>query len=361
MDSRAILHLRTRTRPSTGDSGTIWRLREFCSRITPAWEWAVDGVFLDLTGTERLYGRGLDGLACVCRDARGTFDLRCAGAGPTSLAARLASLAACRTSAPGVLAVSPGSVAAFLSFFPIDLLPARNSETDRLRSLGVRTLGDLQDIPRPLLKAVFGPVGSRLADEASGLASRPLRRGDEPRGGSELVVGVRLDRPLTSRVGLSALRRAMAVRVLTSCPGGPGGRERWILIARWSDGARASASLSEVGATGTLVAWLTLLERLWDRLPRRRRGPVRLELRAGGRTGSGSRQGCLFPEDEAEHRLAEALRRIRSGGRDSLGPASESLLAAWGASWYGSTSGEASAVRKAASGRGLVDASCQDG
>ena len=365
MGSRAILHLRTCARPAATDPATGRRLREFCSRITPVWEWAVDGVFLDLTGTERLYGRGLDGLVRVCREAGGQFALRCAGAAPTSLAARLASLAASRLSVPGVLTVSPGSVAAFLALFPVDLLPARSSETERLRSLGVRTLGDLQCLPRPLLTAVFGPVGSRLADEASGLACRPLQGRDQPRSGSVLVVGVRLDRPLTSRAGLSALRGSMAMRALTACPGGPAGSGRWILTARWSDGGSAAASLAGAGTGGTLAAWLGLLERLWGRLPRRRRGPVRLELRAdgraGGRAGSISRQGSLFPEDGAQQRLAETLRRIRLAGQDSLGPASESLLAAWGACWYGGSSGDAAVSRDAASGRGLVDDTCQDG
>ncbi len=360
MDSRSFLHLRTRTRPSAAAPGALQLLRKFCARITPAWEWGTDGVFLDMTGTGRLYGHGLDGLVRVCRDARDHFDLRSAGAGPTSLAARLASLTAGRSSAPGVFAVAPGSVAAFLSLFPIDLLPARVSETDRLRALGVRTLGDLQDIPRPLLKAVFGPAGPHLADEACGLVRRPLRRGSEPRGGSILVVGVQLDRPLTSRAGLSALRRALAIRALTICPDGPAARKRWILIARWSDKGRASASLAGVGPDGSLATWLGLLERLWDRLPQRRRGPICLELRAGEGVESGPRQGCLFPFDEAGHRLAVALRRIRLQGDDSLGSASESLLVAWGTRWYGGSSGEVFPTREAASGRGLVDASCQD-
>ncbi|MBU8871929.1 MAG: hypothetical protein KOO60_13765 [Gemmatimonadales bacterium] len=361
MDNRTLLHLRTRTRPSTTGSGAIRQLREFCSRITPAWEWGVDGLFLDMTGTERLYGRGLDGLVRVCRDACGHMDLRCAGAGPTLLAARLASLIACRSSIPGFFAVSSGSVASFLALFPIDLLPSSNSETERLRTLGVRTLGDLQHIPRPLLKAVFGPTGAHLADEACGLVSPPLQRGDEPCGGSVLVVGVCLDRPLTSDVGLSALRRAMAVRALTVCPDGPAGRARWILVSRWSDNGRASASVIGVGSDGTLAAWRGLLEKLWAKLPRRRRGPVRLELRADGRVGLGPRQACLFPADEAEHRLTEALRRIRLADDDSIGPASESLLAAWGACWYGGSSGEGSVVPGAASGMGLVDGPCQDG
>ena len=155
------------------------------------------------------------------------------------------------------------------------------------------------------------------------------------------------------------------MRALTACPGGPAGRERWILIARWADGGSASAVRAGSGTDGTLADWLGLMERLWSRLPDRRRGPVRLELRAAGRSVTGPRQGSLFPGQEAEYRLAETLRTIRRKGMEFLCPASESLLATWGASWYGGPFGESpregSWDRDSASGRGLVDAPCQDG
>ena len=41
-------------------------------------------------------------------------------------------------------------------------------------------------------------------------------------------------------------------------------------------------------------------------------------------------------------------------------PTSKSLLATRCGRWYGTASGEADAVQEAASGTGLVDASCQD-
>jgi len=338
MAARSILHLRLAGPDSGGmDGAGTGSLAEFCRRTSPVWELTPGGAYLDLTGTERLYGRGADGAAHVSRLARDTGGVLAAGAAPTRLAAELASLTAARAGG-GVLSIVPAHVAVFLQPFPVDFLPGRRYVVNRLRRLGVTTLGDLQVVPRTLLRSVFGEGGPRLADEAWGRATGfPAHDKRSVTGNPTdlgLVAGVRLVRPVSSERMRSALCRGLAVRALILCPGGPASRGRWRLTAEWAEGRQDSSSVRGPESPGW-KSWLHLLELLWKRLPFRRQGLLRVELRAESPGGFSSRQGNLFPADEADCRLAEVLRRVRRGSGTRLGPACEDLLVSRGAVWYG--------------------------
>ncbi len=352
MARRSILHLRF-AGPDSGvmDGAGIGSMAEFCRRITPVWELTARGAFLDLTGTERLYGRGIDGAVHVSLLARDTRGVRAAGVGPTRIAAGLASLAAAR-SGGGVLAVVPDQVAHFLRPFPVDFLPGRRGILRRLQKLGVRTLGDLQVVPRTLLRSVFGEDGPLLADEAWGEGTQfpapdhgvSATRATSP----ELVVGVRLSRPVSSDRMRSALCRGLAVRALTFCPGGPSSRGRWRLTTIWAEGRHHSSSVRGPEPSGW-QSWLGFVEQLWRRLPLRRQGLLRVELRAESPGARPSLQGNLFPADDADRRLAEVMRRSRLKSDGRLGPACEDLLVSRGAIWYGPGAGMSQP------GQGLVD------
>jgi hypothetical protein len=362
--TRRILHLRRVERPDRPDCPERPGLSEppepgqpslleFCRATTPIWELTRDGALLDVSGTERLYGPGLDGAEQLCRLARGneSDDSWVGGMAPTVLAARLASRLAARFG-PGVLAVGPGNVETFLARFPVTWLPARTNEIARLQELGVRTFGDLQVVPRPLLKAVFGDRGPTLADEAAGRRGRPLRGSEgkdrETASGLELVAGVRLSRPLASRSGLVALRKGLALRALALHPDEGNRRGTWRLSALRPGGGRDTAYARGPGGAGWTV-WTGLLDLLWDRLPHRRTGLMGAELHATPRRSGGPHQGSLFPEDQKDRRLALALAGIRRSGPGGVAVAGEELLVSWGARWYGP--GE-DISRK---GRGLVD------
>jgi hypothetical protein len=342
MPPRSILHLRLTESDlkGTGKPGSD-SLADFCNRITPAWELSVRGAYLDLTGTDRLYGRGLDGAAHVSRMARDLKGALSAGAASTRLVAELASLTAARAGG-GVLAVLPDQVPVFLQSFPVDFLSERRSVVNRLRQLGVRTLGDLQVIPPSLLQSVFGKGGSRLADEAWGRAAgfqvpvHEFTAGDAA--GLDLVVGVRMARPVSSGPLVLALRRGLAVRALTLCPGGPARRGRWHLTVMWAEGARDSTRVRGPEPPGW-TSWLGHVERLWKRLPKRRQGLLGMELWAEPLGSPCPRQGSLFSFDEADCRLAEVLRLSRRESHLFLGPGSEDLLTPLGVSWYGPGAG----------------------
>lgn len=352
MAHSSILHLRltpsAMEQQQDPESGTLAAL---CRSTTPAWDWAPQGVFLDMTGTDRLYGRGIDGAAHIGRLAWESGDLLAAGTAPTRLAAKLASLTAARAGG-GVLAIFQDQIAAFLQPFPVRFLPGKRSVINRLHHLGVRSLGDLQRVPRSLLLSVFGEDGCRLADEAHGRSVGMGDSGSRSRPGMarglELVAGVQLVRPVNSVAVSSALRRGLAVRALTLYPGGPSSGGRWSLIAVWPEGLRDSVSAHGPDDRGW-KSWLGFLELLWKRLPVRRKGLLSLELRAGHSAVVRPPQGSLFPGDENDVRLAQAMRRSRLEAGSGLGPACEDLPAARCATWYGP--GEV--ISKP--GQGLVD------
>lgn len=337
MAPRSILHLRFFGPDSEVPDEKSGALAELCRRSTPAWVVKPHGAYLDLTGTERLYGRGLDGLEHISRLAAEIGGIRATGAGPTRLAARLASLTAARVGG-GLFSVAPGMASVFLQAFPVDFLPASPSVTRRLHHLGVRTLGDLQVVPPVLLKAIFGENGGRLAREAWGRAAESTRMetGNRGRDSSplELVVGVGLSRPVSSFPLGSALRRGLAVRALARCSGGPASRGIWRLTGFWPEGRRGSSTVRGSAHPGW-KSWLGLVELLWKRLPHRRKGLVGLELRAQPPGMAYSTQGNLFPDDEADCRLAEVMRRTRLASGPRLGPACEDLLSCRGVVWYG--------------------------
>ncbi len=337
MAPRSILHLRFFGPDSEEPDEKSGALAELCRRTTPAWVLKPHGAYLDLTGTDRLYGRGLDGLEHISRLAGAVGGIRATGAGPTRLAARLASLTAARAGG-GLFSVASGMAPVFLQAFPVDFLPVSLSVTRRLHQLGVRTLGDLQVVSPALLNAIFGESGRSLAREAWGRSTESTGKGKGKVGsdssGLELVVGVGLSRPVCSSPVGAALRRGLAVRALTRCPGGPASRGRWRLNGFWAESGRGSSTVQGPGNPGW-KSWLGLVELLWRRLPHRRKGLVGLELRAQPPEAAFSPQGNLFPDDEADCRLAEAMRRARLASGSRFGPACEDLLSAWGAVWYG--------------------------
>lgn len=352
MTLRSVLHLRLlEGNRNAFETSPANSLADFCRRTTPHWELSSRGVFLDLTGTDRLYGRGIDGATLVSRLALDDLgsnllpeDNReplAAGTGPTRLAAELASLIAARFGG-GVLAVIPEQVSAFLQPFPVGFLPARRSVVNRLRQLGVRTLGDLQVVPRNLLGSVFGSDGRRLADEAlgfgTGVVSENNKASSDSSSGLELVVGVRLPRPVSCDRLVTALCRGMAVRALACCPGSPASRGRWRLTARWADGSRDSVTAAGPRTPGW-QSWHGLVDQLWNKMPPRRQGLLGADLRAEAPGKVPPRQGSLFAACEADGRLEDVLRLSGKQSTARLGPASEGLLVARGAIWYGPGAG----------------------
>ena len=98
------------------------------------------------------------------------------------LAAKLAEPRAERTAALRIIPAGEGR--RVLAGLPLDLLPTELVVRDRFALFGLRTMGQLADLPRTAVGAQFGAEGERLQALARGEDARPL----EPRRRPERLV-----------------------------------------------------------------------------------------------------------------------------------------------------------------------------
>ena len=163
------------------------KINEIFNEFTPLVEGiSIDESFLDVTGSLRLFGDG----AAIAHAIRAALNDRLrlsssVGVAPTKFIAKLASEAAkpkasVRGAVPGkgVVVVAPGEELAFLHPLPIDALWGVGPATgERLRRLGVSTIGDLAEIP---LASLIGAVGKAVGQHLHELAWARDARAVEP-------------------------------------------------------------------------------------------------------------------------------------------------------------------------------------
>jgi DNA polymerase-4 len=145
---------------------------------------ALDEAFLDVTGALRLFGSGAAIAASIRARTSGELALSCSvGVAPNKLLAKLASVAAKPTATPerispgaGVVVVAPGEELAFLHPLPVQALWGVGPATlERLRRLGVTTVGDLAAVAEPTLVHTLGKANGRhLHRLAQGIDERPV-------------------------------------------------------------------------------------------------------------------------------------------------------------------------------------------
>ncbi|HVF74389.1 MAG TPA: DNA polymerase IV [Acidimicrobiales bacterium] len=160
-------------------------IHEVFASFTPLVEGiALDEAFLDVAGARRLFGSGEAIAHAVRRRITDDLGLDCAvGVATTKLIAKLASKAAKpkatmqgKVPGPGVLVVRPGTELDFLHPLPVTALWGVGPATEeRLRRLGVRTVGDLAAVPRQTLVSSIGTAhGNHLHELAWGRDPRPV-------------------------------------------------------------------------------------------------------------------------------------------------------------------------------------------
>ena len=174
------------------------------SRYAPAWQNDGGGnLFLDITGTRRIFGPPAD---CLCRVLNEIGEKIGLGAAAAAASNKLVSKVASRTIRPqGLVEVPAGDEAAFLAHQDISLLPGMGPLLMRtLAVTGFREIGELAALGDEEALALFGKKGLLLRDAALGIDNSPVADG-----GAHRVIGRQADFP-EDVIDAATIRGALA-------------------------------------------------------------------------------------------------------------------------------------------------------
>jgi DNA polymerase-4 len=140
-------------------------LRRFTPLVEPI---SIDEAFLDVTGSRALFGDGETIGRLIKSAIRDEIHLTASvGVARTKLVAKIASDL---RKPDGLVVVEPGTEAAFLAPLPIGRLWGVGAKSAAaLSEYGVRTIGDLANLPADLLVRRFGKHGASLGERARGV------------------------------------------------------------------------------------------------------------------------------------------------------------------------------------------------
>jgi DNA polymerase IV len=144
------------------------RIASILAKFSPIVEMvSVDEAYLDLSGTERLYGPPFAAADKLLRAITQQTSLPCSGGlAATRLTAKVASDQA---KPRGLVWVAPGMEARFLAPLPIRKIPGIGEVTERaLRALGIETVEQLASHSQEKLEKIFGQWGTALYRKARG-------------------------------------------------------------------------------------------------------------------------------------------------------------------------------------------------
>ena len=145
------------------------KVLQILNKFSPLVEMAsIDEAYLDMTGTERLYGPPFRAAHLLRQAVKSATQLNCSiGIGSSRLIAKVASDQA---KPSGILWVQPGAEARFLAPLDVRRLPGVGKVTEeRLHSYGIRKVGDLAKLDASFLEEKFGKWGLALAGKGRGL------------------------------------------------------------------------------------------------------------------------------------------------------------------------------------------------
>ncbi len=300
-------------------------------RFSPLLEPAGAGhFFVDLTGTQRLFGPAQDAAARIRRELARELRLDPAvGLAPNKLVSKVAS----RTTKPvGLRAVRDGDEARFLAPLAVRLLPGLGVPVLlRMDELNLRWIRELAALTREQLALAFGACGPPLAERARGIDPAPVL----PAGETEPAVRREVVLPEDSNddeVLIAHLYRLVeeAVRDLRL-------RGRWArrmaVTVTCTDGMEAERGAALARPTDVdfdlYPVARTLLAKAWTRRVRVRRLAVRLDQPAtpdpqlglfdAPTAGDGAAADTLRRPDSARRTLAAAVDHVRARfGWDTL-------------------------------------------
>lgn len=276
---------------------------------------SVDEAFLDVTGSEALFGSGVEIARAIKERIRSELSLTASvGVAPNKFLAKVASDL---RKPDALVVVPPEGVEEFLSTLPVSRLWGVGPATERsLRRLGIQTIGQLAAYPVETLRRRLGRAGEALHRLARGEDDRPVEPSTEVKsigrettfpediGDTETLERVLLG--LSEEVGARLRREGVCGRTVT-------------LKLRFSNFTTLTRSRSLPEATA-------LAEKIYPVALALFRGVERpLKVRLLGVTvsnlspGQAARQLSLFePPDARRERLAETVDSLRERYGDEI-------------------------------------------
>lgn len=171
---RLCPHLKVVSSSFTSYSKYTNQVHETLLEFTPLVQMASqDEAYIDLSGTERLWGPTLVAAEKIRELVLERTKLPCSlGVASNKLVAKVAS-ALCKPR--GLLYIPYGSEEAFFAPLPIKKLPGIGKQTQkRLIELGINTLGDIANLSDERAKRLFGEQGASFRDRARGISNLPV-------------------------------------------------------------------------------------------------------------------------------------------------------------------------------------------
>ncbi len=147
------------------------RVWELCREVSPSVETLLDDAYLDLSGTDQLYGDPRGPISALKRRIHEETGLTVsAGIGPNRIMARLAG----KVQKPdGLTFVNDDEVEAFLVDLPVDAIPGIGPKTVKLLSrFNIATVRELRSLSRDAMEDLLGKVGVALYERARGRDTR---------------------------------------------------------------------------------------------------------------------------------------------------------------------------------------------
>lgn len=194
-------------------------------RFSPLVEQAsIDEAYLDASGLEHLFGPVRDMARALKDEVRRVTGLTCSiGLAPVRFLAKIASDL---DKPDGLTVIEPDQVRDFLRDLPVGKIPGVGGRTlEILRSLGVRTVGDVLRFGPESWEARLGSWGPTLWERAQGIDPRPVEPGGEAKssGAENTFEEDTLDRDLlrrwllvqSERVGADLRQMGVKARTVT--------------------------------------------------------------------------------------------------------------------------------------------------
>ena len=277
-------------------------LADFSPLVEPV---SVDEAFVDLTGTEPLFGRPEAAVRRIKARIRAEARLTAsAGLAPNKFLAKVASDL---EKPDGLVVVPAGEEASFLAPLPVERIwGVGKVMAEELREMGVTTVGQLQRVPRAVLARRLGRHGEDLHALAFGRDERPVVPFEDPKSmGAEETFGADCGDLERLRTTL----RAQAERVAAELRDGGFAAARVTLKLRYGDFETHTRSVSAEPTQDGLELYrraLALLARLRPSRPVRLIGFSASHLGPPGR----SQLGLFEPDAVRRERLAAAIDRL---------------------------------------------------